>query len=348
MGGARVLYGSIAAVLATAAATVDVPEKLYLKATPLLCYAVPISMPLPPLSSFPGPYGCVDKTPFAVSFPRILPGKDCATPPLASASSLPPPCSFAGREDHSACPPYASSPFSLAQGASRVSSLSGPSRRALSHLLPVYLSTSVAPHVGASHSVLYPGTISTPPALGSFSFSTLGLYAAPVTGSFISGAFPRQSHGGDIAEAHSLSYLESLLPTLSSFQSVGVNDFTQLSQSLHTWHAPRGGYSKVGGAQNSVTRKPALTVVLLGWLGAEQKHLKKYADWYNARGINAVTFVIPMIDILSFKVERNADEHVDSLARHLVQWLSDQGEHADGEGEKQLMFHTFSNTGWLT
>lgn len=95
-------------------------------------------------------------------------------------------------------------------------------------------------------------------------------------------------------------------------------------------------------------KKPVLTVVLLGWLGAQQKHLKKYAEWYNARGIHAVTFVIPMADILSFKVEKNAEEHVDFLARHLAQWLSDQGEHGDADGEKQLMFHTFSNTGWLT
>jgi len=96
-------------------------------------------------------------------------------------------------------------------------------------------------------------------------------------------------------------------------------------------------------------KKPALTVVLLGWLGAQQKHLKKYAEWYNARGIHAVTFVVPMTDVLTFKVGGKAEEHVDRLAHHLALWLTEQGEHANGiEGEKQLMFHTFSNTGWLT
>jgi hypothetical protein len=99
-----------------------------------------------------------------------------------------------------------------------------------------------------------------------------------------------------------------------------------------------------GGGQGE--KKPVLTVVLLGWLGAQQKHLKKYAEWYNARGIHAVTFVIPMTDLLSLKGHGNAEEHVDSLARHLADYLSYQS--SDLEGEKQLIFHTFSNTGWLT
>ncbi|KAG0555189.1 hypothetical protein M758_12G153300 [Ceratodon purpureus] len=360
-GGVRVVHGSIAAagaLLATAAATVDIPDKLHLKAMPLLFYAVPVSMPLPPMSSFSGACACVDSAPFSVSLPGVFPGSDCATP--ASLSPL--------REASSSCAsssPYASSPFSLAQGATGVASLSGLSMRAVSHLLPVYLATSVVPHVAASQSVLYPGgSVSTPPVLAPFSFSTSGLYAAPVSEKYMPG---RRQSGNSMyslvqphaeskfgrydAQAYSLSYLESRLSILSSFQSLVRNEFTQPSGSLHTWYAPSGRYSKGDnndGAQDSVVRKPALTVVLLGWLGAQQKHLKKYAEWYNARGIHAVTFVIPMTDILSFKVEKNADEHVDSLARHLVQWLSDQGEHADVEGEKQLMFHTFSNTGWLT
>ena len=369
--GARVVHGSVAAaavaVLAAAAATVDIPDKLHLKATPVLFYAVPVSMPLPPLSSLAGPFGCVDSTPtpFSVWFPRILPAKDSATPPLASASSLAPPCAFVGSgraDSSSACPPYASSPFPLAQGASGVSSLSTSSRRALSHLFPVYLATSVVPQVAASHSALYPGaTVATPPSLMPFYFSTLGLYSAPVTEKLVSGGFPSWRQfgnslyteaklSGNIAQAQSLVYLESLLSALPSFQSSAPNISSPPSQSLHTWHAPRGRYPRDDNhdAQDSGVRKPALTVVLLGWLGAQQKHLKKYAEWYNARGIHAVTFVIPMADVLSFKVEQNADEHVDALSRHLVQWLSDQGEHEHVEGEKQLMFHIFSNTGWLT
>lgn len=159
--------------------------------------------------------------------------------------------------------------------------------------------------------------------------------------------------GSHIAQTpHSSNYLESLLSSLLSFQSSSFPyspSSPQATQSLHTWHAPNGAKSRGledgGGGQDSLEKKPVLTVVLLGWLGAQQKHLKKYAEWYNARGIHAVTFVIPMTDLLSLKGHGNAEEHVDSLARHLAQYLSDE---SDLEGEKQLIFHTFSNTGWLT
>ncbi|KAG0584655.1 hypothetical protein KC19_3G225800 [Ceratodon purpureus] len=390
MGGGRVVHGTIAAaaaVLASAAATVDIPDKLHLKATPILFYAVPISMPLPPLSSLAaGVSGSVESSPFSVSLSRVFPTKDCASPPLSSAGSLSPPTAFAGsaREPSSASPPYASSDFSLAQGAPGVGSLlSVSSRRATGHLLPVCAATSVmSPQVSMSHSVLSPGMSAVNlPALAPFCFSTSGLYSAPVTEKFMTGAFrglrkegsfvgsstlPYYSVfegrvdsppalaklGGSAAQTHSSAYLESLLSTLLSFQSsVPDSSPTQPSESLHAWHVPAGRNVPVGrngGDEDPLVKKPMLTVVLLGWLGAQQKHLKKYAEWYNARGIHAVTFVIPMTDILSFKGQGNAEEHVDALARHLVQWLSDQGEHVDLEGEKQLIFHTFSNTGWLT
>ncbi|KAG6543199.1 hypothetical protein Mapa_015449 [Marchantia paleacea] len=110
---------------------------------------------------------------------------------------------------------------------------------------------------------------------------------------------------------------------------------------MHTWHTPTpGSFSPVNGT--AVSRKPAVTVVLLGWLGSQQKHLKKYAEWYNARGIHAVTFTVPMADILSFTMGGKAEAHVDELASHLAMWLDEE------RGDKHLIFHTFSNTGWLT
>lgn len=351
--GARVVHGSIAAaavVLATAFAKMDMPDKLHLKAVPILFYAMPVSMPLPPLPSLSDSFGCGDGASCSVSLPRMLPPKVCATPP--STGSL-----------------YASSSFSFAQGASGVSCLSTSSRRALSHFYPVYHATPIVPHVSALNSSLYPSTSCiTPPALAPFSFLSSGLYSAPVTQKHISGGFQGWNQCGNSAYSHTLSYhslnqkhsaqthtltyLESLFSTLVSIQPSLQNNFsTHPSRSLHTWHAPDAQNSNLdncNAAQDALVKKPVLTVVLLGWLGAQQKHLKKYAEWYNARGIHAVTFVIPMADILSFKVEKNAEEHVDFLARHLAQWLSDQGEHGDADGEKQLMFHTFSNTGWLT
>jgi hypothetical protein len=356
------IAAAAAAVLASAAATVDVPDKLHLKATPILFHAVPISMPLPPLSSL-----ALESSPFSVSFPRVFSPKDCATPPLASAGSLPPPEKCFGREPSSGSPPYASSDFSLAQGAPAIGLLSV--RKTVGHLLPVCAATSITPQVSMAHSPLYPGTslVKLPP-LTPFCFSTSGLYSAPVTGKFISeglrkgGSFIPASAslipkgraaalanlGVLVPQTHSSAYLESLLSTLLSFQSPvpASSSPTQPSESLHAWQAP--DRRKVRGVQDPVATKPVLTVVLLGWLGAQQRHLKKYAEWYNARGIHAVTFVIPMTDILSFNGQGNAEEHVDSLSRHLLQWLSDQGDHADLDGEKQLIFHTFSNTGWLT
>lgn len=382
--GSRVVQGTIAAaaaVLASATATtVDViPEKLHLKVTPILFHAVPVSMPLPPLASLSGACGCSSSGGMAsplsvVSYPRVL--KDLATPPSLSSHSPPSPSSVR--------PPYYVSPeFSLAQGGGSVSMSSSSSQRPIGHMLPVFLSTSiVAPTTSqvsmmGAHSVLT--TAVKFPELAPFCFSTSGLYAAPVTEKHVVGfrswkkagndvtSLPYYSVlqaqtdapvilaklGSDIAQTpHSSNYLDSLLSSLLSFQSSNFpysSSSPQETQSLHTWLVPNGEISrglKDGGRhQDFLEKKPVLTVVLLGWLGAQQKHLKKYAEWYNARGIHAVTFVIPMADLLSLKGHGNAEEHVDSLASHLAQYLSDE---SDLEGEKQLIFHTFSNTGWLT
>ncbi|CAI7925317.1 unnamed protein product [Closterium sp. NIES-54] len=143
------------------------------------------------------------------------------------------------------------------------------------------------------------------------------------------------------------------------------NGDVQSSKPFHQWHLPavRSNGDGVAGELDgsgppSEAAKPV--VVLLGWLGAQQKHLRRYAEWYTSRGFDVITFVIPFKDVLSIRPGEKAEVHVDSLVDELHRWLSGAGPEvalsatsapvSQGEAKepRTLMFHTFSNTGWLT
>ncbi|XP_022882206.1 transmembrane protein 53-like [Olea europaea var. sylvestris] len=108
----------------------------------------------------------------------------------------------------------------------------------------------------------------------------------------------------------------------------------------YRWHLPEPNSIDVSGVSDCSSAKSRTVVVLLGWLGAKQKHLKRYAEWYTTRGFHAITFTFPMNEILSYQVGGKAEQDIELLVNHLAEWLEE-------EHGKNLVFHTFSNTGWL-
>ncbi|XP_074285572.1 uncharacterized protein LOC141611061 [Silene latifolia] len=111
------------------------------------------------------------------------------------------------------------------------------------------------------------------------------------------------------------------------------------SEDLYRWHLPEPAV--VDDKSDCSSVKSRTVVVLLGWLGAKQKHLNKYAEWYTSRGFHAITFTFPMSEVLSYQVGGKAEQDVELLVNHLAEWLEE-------EHGKNLLIHTFSNTGWLT
>ncbi|CAH2053261.1 unnamed protein product [Thlaspi arvense] len=109
----------------------------------------------------------------------------------------------------------------------------------------------------------------------------------------------------------------------------------------YRWHLPETSAIDLSGNSSCSSEKNRTVVVLLGWLGSKQKHLKKYADWYTSRGYHVITFTLPMNEVMSYQVGGKAEKNIESLVNHLADWL-------DEEQQKNLVFHTFSNTGWLT
>ncbi|KAF9682006.1 hypothetical protein SADUNF_Sadunf05G0062400 [Salix dunnii] len=127
-------------------------------------------------------------------------------------------------------------------------------------------------------------------------------------------------------------------PKPSAFKTTDIP--TSSPDILYRWHLPEPSTIDVSGSSDCSSEKSRTVVVLLGWLGSKQKHLKKYAEWYTLRGFHVITFTFPMAEILSYQVGGKAEQDIDLLVNHLADWLE--------EDRKNLVFHTFSNTGWLT
>ncbi|KAK3012349.1 hypothetical protein RJ639_012993, partial [Escallonia herrerae] len=114
--------------------------------------------------------------------------------------------------------------------------------------------------------------------------------------------------------------------------------------SVH-WHMAEDGIH--GSAAKKIVegdRGPTVAVVLLGWLGSEPRHLRSYVRFYNKWGIHAITFAAPIKDVLSLNLGKRIRERASAFRLELASWILET--EIDGR-ERFLLFHTFSNTGWL-
>ncbi|AQK68230.1 alpha/beta-Hydrolases superfamily protein [Zea mays] len=121
--------------------------------------------------------------------------------------------------------------------------------------------------------------------------------------------------------------------------SVPFNLLPPDSDPFIEWDPPPGDSAPSplagGGAAGGAT-----LVVLLGWLGARQKHLRRYADLYRERGVGAVRFVVPVRELVGLDLGRRVERRVADLSEQVAAWC-------DADRRRTLLFHTFSNTGWL-
>lgn len=86
-------------------------------------------------------------------------------------------------------------------------------------------------------------------------------------------------------------YRASVNPFNSSFMSISSIAWNKAPENI----IDGGEKAEALGSKDKV-----VTVVLLGWLGAKTKHLKRYVEWNNARGIHAVTFTVEAKELLRF------------------------------------------------
>ncbi|KHG01608.1 Transmembrane 53 [Gossypium arboreum] len=132
-----------------------------------------------------------------------------------------------------------------------------------------------------------------------------------------------------------------------TIHSSSLNAFLQsnANDTAVAWNkAPEIVINGDGKAEAFGCRDKVVIVVLLGWLGAKTKHLKRYVEWNNLRGIHAVTFLVDVKELLWFDIGARLEQRVSELGNELAKWVMEEEE--DGR-ERCFIFHAFSNTGWF-
>ncbi|EIE18250.1 DUF829-domain-containing protein [Coccomyxa subellipsoidea C-169] len=83
-------------------------------------------------------------------------------------------------------------------------------------------------------------------------------------------------------------------------------------------------------------------VVLIGWLGCRKEHLQKYANWWHKQGWEPFLVLYPVIRLLS-------TSFAEYVTGGLIKKLLHRHAELVGAGKSnRLVFHTFSNTGWVS